>query len=144
MPFPRINYCLICDSVRQEVGGKFSLLGFFGLTPNVDIGISKFGQPMLLSFVFGFGPVDDMSQLYSHQIQVHNPDGSILAGSTATPINTQQGKPGVLIYSTPVLPLVPGLRKITVVVNGEQVFEDHFMIRLARPDELGWLGKRPQ
>jgi hypothetical protein len=26
---PRLNYTLICDDVRQEVGGKFSLMGLF-------------------------------------------------------------------------------------------------------------------
>ncbi len=26
---PRLNYTLICDDVRQELGGKFSLMGLF-------------------------------------------------------------------------------------------------------------------
>lgn len=26
---PRLNYTLICDDVRQEMGGKFSLMGLF-------------------------------------------------------------------------------------------------------------------
>jgi hypothetical protein len=142
MPFPEINYCLVCESARPELGGKISLLGFVGLTPNVDLGVQRFGQPMLLTLVFGFSPVADVAQLYNHEIHILNPDGSFLVKSPASPINAERGKPGILLFSAGVLPLGPGRRSARVIVNGEQRFEGTFMIRIARPDELARAGVR--
>ncbi|SRR6266571_2808092 len=51
MPFPEIKYCLICDAVRAEALGKLTLLGFFGVTPDVQISIKDFRQPLQAAFV---------------------------------------------------------------------------------------------
>ena len=29
MPNPRVSYCIFCDDIRQEVGGKTSLIGIY-------------------------------------------------------------------------------------------------------------------
>jgi hypothetical protein len=44
MPFPKINYCLICEDMRQELHRKSTLAGFYGVAPQVDI----FGQDLHL------------------------------------------------------------------------------------------------
>jgi hypothetical protein len=144
MPFPAINYCLVCETARPELGGKISLLGFVGLSPDVDLGVQRFGQPLLLTLVLGFGSVQDVGQLYNHEIHIINPDGSFLARSPSSPINAERGRTGVIIFSTPLLPLGPGRRTIRVIVNGEQKFEGSLNLRLARPDELAPMGIRPQ
>jgi hypothetical protein len=144
MPFPAINYCLVCESARPELGGKVSLLGFAGVTPNVDLGVQKFGLPMLLTLVFGFSPMEDVSQLYNHEIHIINPDGSFLARTPASPVNAERGKPGLLVLSIPVLAMEPGRRTVRVIVNREQRFEDSFMIRLASHQELAHFGVRMQ
>jgi hypothetical protein len=53
MPSVRINHCLICNAARQEARNKVSLLGFFGITPNVEVRLESFDLPVTeLTFVF--------------------------------------------------------------------------------------------
>jgi len=33
MPFPAITTCLVCDGVRQEILNKYTIVGFYGVTP---------------------------------------------------------------------------------------------------------------
>jgi hypothetical protein len=139
MPFPQINYCLVCEGVRQELGGKFSLLGFFGATPNVDVGVGRLDQPLQLAFLFGFGPVTDATQAYNYTISVLNPDRSVLFQTPAAKINVILNKPGLILTAFPFIPKTSGLRTITVVVNGETRFESTFMIRQGTPQELAML-----
>ena len=135
MAFPAINYCMVCESVRPEMGGKLSVLGLFGLTPVVDIGVLKLDQPLVLTVLFGFSPVTD-AQAYNYSIVISNPDGSVLFQSSPTKVNTLPGKPGVIASTFASVPKTVGLRKIRVVVNGETKFESQFTIRKAEPQEL--------
>jgi hypothetical protein len=52
MAFPRIDACIVCESVREEVLGKFILLGFFGIAPYARIVIKDCKLPVSLCFVF--------------------------------------------------------------------------------------------
>ncbi len=57
MPFPNIDYCLVCEVARAEVGNKLMILGFYGLAPNVDIFVDDFTAPLNLTFVMGIAIV---------------------------------------------------------------------------------------
>lgn len=48
----KIESCIVCEIVRPEPFGKLSLLGFFGVCPNVDIALQHLDQPVVLTFVF--------------------------------------------------------------------------------------------
>lgn len=139
MPFPTVNFCLVCEGVRPELGGKFSILGFFGLTPNVDIAVGRLDQPLGLSVVLGFGLVTDVNQVYNHSISVTNPDGSVLFQSPIGPINVVRGKAGLLVSGAAAIPRVAGPRTVRLVVNGQTLFEGQFLIRQATPQELAGL-----
>jgi hypothetical protein len=139
MPFPKVTYCIICEGVRPELGGKVSILGFFGVAPNVDIGLAKFDQPLSLAVVIGFGPVTDANQVYNHSVVVLNPDGSILFQTPTAKINTVPGKGGAIVAGAVAIPRTPGLRIVRVLVNGETWSECQFMIRQATPQELAGL-----
>jgi hypothetical protein len=56
MPFPQVRHCLICEATRPEPFGKLSLLGFYGVAPDVQIAVRHFGQPLQLAFVLISGP----------------------------------------------------------------------------------------
>jgi hypothetical protein len=43
---PEIYGCLICEIVRTEQNGTFTLLGFYGLAPHVSIGVNDFSKPV--------------------------------------------------------------------------------------------------
>lgn len=54
LPFPRIKFCLICDQVREETRSKLSLLGFLGVSPDVDVFVADPSIGAIqLAFVFG-------------------------------------------------------------------------------------------
>lgn len=54
MPFPKFKHCLICDNAREEVRGKVTLIGFLGVSPDVEILVPDppNGGALQLSFVF--------------------------------------------------------------------------------------------
>jgi hypothetical protein len=52
MPFPPIRHCLVCEEVRLEGPGKSSILGFYGIAPNVSLAIQDLSKPLeRLSFL---------------------------------------------------------------------------------------------
>lgn len=53
MPFPKIEYCLVCEDFRLERHGLSSLLGFYGVSPEVEILVREIDKPIgRLAFVF--------------------------------------------------------------------------------------------
>lgn len=64
MPFPTIKHCIICEDVRQEIGRKATLAGFYGITPDVEILLDDPTRPIeKLVFVFIAGPGDGTHQV---------------------------------------------------------------------------------
>ncbi len=118
------------------MGGKFSILGYFGATPNVDIGVGRLDQPMALTALFGFDVVTDVNQVYQYSVSVLNSDGSVLFQGPTAKLNVALGKPGVIICGFAVIPRVSGPRTIKVLVNGATEFEDRFTIRQGTPQEF--------
>src|SRR5207245_1592626 len=43
--------CLVCDLVREELGGKLIILGYLGVCPNVVVGVPRLDQPIVLTFL---------------------------------------------------------------------------------------------
>src|SRR5258708_36964741 len=52
MPFPTITTCIVCDGVRQDILGKYTLVGFYGVTPNVLISVGDFALPVSMVCFF--------------------------------------------------------------------------------------------
>lgn len=142
MPFPAINYCLVCEGIRQEMAGKLSVLGFFGVTPNVDIWVGRLDLPAPIVLVMGFGPVTD-NQAYSHTVSVTNPDGSILLQSPEARINTVPNRAGLIVSGAAVVPRIAGVRTVRVTVNGQLHFQAQFNLRQATPQEIAGLPGAP-
>jgi hypothetical protein len=142
MPFPAFSFCLICDAIRPEVGGKLAILGFYGLTPNVEVGIGNAALPVALSFVAGFPPVADAGRaVYVHFTVITRPDGREVLRTSPSPLNVAPGMPGLVVLGFQIPPPYPlGIYSITISVNGEQKLEASFRIRSASQPELGGLG----
>ena len=51
MAFPTVRHCIISEGVRQELGNKATILGFYGITPDVVIGLAKFPVSLDLFFL---------------------------------------------------------------------------------------------
>ena len=53
MAFPHIRHCIVCEDIRIERGNKATILGYYGITPDVRIGILEFEKPLnRLMFMF--------------------------------------------------------------------------------------------
>lgn len=50
MSFPTLKHCLVCEDIRLERGGKGSLLGFFGVAPDLRLPVKDFEEPVELAF----------------------------------------------------------------------------------------------
>lgn len=120
------------------MGGKVSILGFFGITPNVDVAVGSLDSMLQLTFMIGFGAVTDAEQ-YLYSVVILNPDGSELIKTPRARVNTLTGKPGLLVATFPFAPKKVGVRSIKVIINDESRFESQFMIRQASTQELAAL-----
>jgi hypothetical protein len=53
MPSLKVSHCLICDTIRPELHNKITILGFLGITPDIEIQLQDLNLPVdELSFVF--------------------------------------------------------------------------------------------
>jgi hypothetical protein len=76
MPFPRVTHCLVCEGVRPEAGGKATVLGLYGMTPDVEIRVRDLSQPIgSLCFLIFCEPGTGE---YSVLPQIVGPDGNIV------------------------------------------------------------------
>lgn len=46
MPSLNVTFCMVCEDVRPEMHGKYSILGFFGLLPHVNIKLKEMGKAL--------------------------------------------------------------------------------------------------
>jgi hypothetical protein len=128
MPFPDITYCVVCDGVRPETGGKLIILGFYGLCPNVNIILADPTQPMQLGFVIGLSPADATRQ-YFGTATLLSPEGAILAQTTPNPIQVSAGTPGVVALGMAAYFATPGRYRIQMRVEDTIVWGDSFSVR---------------
>lgn len=126
MPDPTTADFLICDGVRAEQGGKWTLLGFFG-GESVNINPpATLPNNVPLAFVFilrgGQGKFDS-------QFTITDPDGNLMQGSdTLPPIEKHEGRNHLLALNFPIFPLPKtGVFKIKLTV-GSAVFEKEFEV----------------
>jgi hypothetical protein len=140
MPFPNFDFCLICEGIRPEVGGKLTILGFYGVAPNVEVVISNPDQPLMLAFIAGVPPVATLG-VYHNVIMVTRPNGAVALQTPPSPLNVSQTGRGI-IGSSFVLPPPHswGKHQIRVFVNNEMKLDTSFTLRQPSPSELANLG----
>jgi hypothetical protein len=52
MAFPKIDTCILCEGVREEINRKYILLGFYGICQHVRVLVKDFQIPLTFCFVF--------------------------------------------------------------------------------------------
>ena len=129
MPSIKIDHCLVCDTVRPELGNKISLLGFFGVAPNVEVRPEKLDLPVNeLTFVLvgstsgAAGSVEVIFELFDWS------DHLIVA----SPTQSQQLQPaersnfvfGIRLVKFPHV----GRYKLRLRVDGRPVYNTNFLI----------------
>jgi hypothetical protein len=140
MPFSNFDFCILCEGVRPEVGAKLTILGFFGVAPNVDIAIGNPNQPLMVTFIAGFPPVTG-GGAYQNTISVTRPNGTVVFQSPPANLNVSpvgRGIVGAGFLIPP--PYIWGRHTLRIHVNNELKLETSFNIRSANPAEMAQLG----
>jgi hypothetical protein len=129
MAFPTIDACFLCELVRPEAMGKFSVLGYFGLTPHVHMQVQNFALPLALCFVFAGGPGSGHFHIV---MRITAPNGANFdAPSIEGDLAAQATHTNVFAGFQGTLP-GPGEYTVTLLVNGAQQFQTRFTL-----DQMG-------
>ena len=141
MAFPVIQNCLICEEARPEVGRKLSLLGFYGITPNVTILVRDFDEQIQrLTFVFlagvgtgkhrlTFAICDDRKEpVFTSQTNQY----------TDIDLSEFRGSDLHLVFSLTGASFVrPGEYTVNLSVDGEIEFRGRFELRQGKQKDFG-------
>ena len=83
MPFPRIDACIICEGVRREINNKHILLGYYGITPYVQVSLTNLQAPAILCFVFSGG--SGQPGVYDLSLRLTDQTGKVISNPTNAP-----------------------------------------------------------
>jgi hypothetical protein len=134
---PVFNFCLICDSVRLEANNKATVLGLYGVAPNVEIRVEHpnaiIGD---LCFLLISGRLTELRP-YQIGLSIKDPAGVILfpiAEQITTPIRA-----GTLSLGFEFRPFrLSGIGEYTIhlMVDNKLDFESSFTVSQASPGEI--------
>lgn len=84
MQLPQVTNCVLCEGVRLEKYNKLSLLGYYGVLPNVEVHLQTWGGAIekllfLMSLRGGEGT-------FKATANVLNPDGTSLVVAADAPL----------------------------------------------------------
>jgi hypothetical protein len=135
MPFPNSEFCIICEGIRPEIGGKVTILGFYGMAPHVEILVPVLGASTSVSFLIGFAPPEtDASQNQSY-FTLTAPSGNRLSYTAPGLLRGVPGKRIVMAYASTFIP-ESGQHILRVYGDTEIVYETTFSVRAATADEI--------
>ena len=128
MPSIKINHCLICDTAREEARNKISLLGFFGVTPNVEVRLDTFELPVNeLTLVF-IGSISGSAGRAEVTIELFDySDRMLFSHSQSSELQPKER--ANFIFNIRLLKFVhPGRHKIRLRIDGRPVYNTDFLI----------------
>jgi hypothetical protein len=120
-----VDYCLLCEDARPEVGNKLTILGFFGVLPGAQLLIADLMAPSRLLFLFG---AKGRAGRVTATCQILTPDGglhfaSVLEGEFDP---TKKAILGTGVFG----PLLKeGDFRVRLLVAGESVYEAEFNVK---------------
>src|SRR5579872_1709694 len=111
MPFPEIYGCLVCEGVRQELLGKYVIVGFYGIAPYVSIAIRDFNQPVGVTFFWQGGAGSGNFRISA---RLTAPNGTHLSTNSAEGSLMQSN--GVNFFLLQFLGVLPGPGRYSVAL----------------------------
>lgn len=137
MPFPKIRACLIAEDTREERYRKITVLGLYGITPDVEIALQDITKPIPITFMLFGGPGEGKyrvrPRLVSEQgvelIQVNPYEIEFPPGTSVGGHN--------LMINIPVIKFPGrGLYRFILEIDGQSHYETSFRIRPGLPQEF--------
>jgi hypothetical protein len=136
MAFPEVVHCLVCEDVRPELYKKLTILGLFGILPDVDIRLADLTKPIeRIAFVLLCGPSEPGPA--SVRVDIRHEDGTTLV--TFDPVNVQLSKANKtnLSFGANNLPVPkPGTYLFTLSDSTGTLFSSRFTIQQGAPEEF--------
>ena len=123
---PPFRACTVCELTRPELAGKLIILGFFGVCPNVDVGIARLDQPAFLTFLITGDRGD--GTFVGHVALYDETDERVVA---EVPEMRFTASPGAFTtISATLMPVFgrPGLYSIRLFVEQQEHFRAEFRI----------------
>jgi hypothetical protein len=129
MPAIKIDHCLVCDTIRQELGRKLSLLGFYGVTPNVEIRLEDPDLPIAeLAFVL-IGSTSGTAGQVRLQFEVFDSRGDSIFASPVQSSEVQPSERANFIFGVRLLKLRHvGHYEFQMRADGQPVYSTKFLI----------------
>jgi hypothetical protein len=127
-----VKHCLICEDSRREPNSKVTLLGFYGVAPDVTILVFAFGRPIPRLEFFVIGEVDATGEV-PFTPEIRDETGRVIAGfpeSAKVPV-TAAGEIQLGVVFQNIVFQEPGTYTFWLGSEGASVYETVF--RLAHP-----------
>jgi hypothetical protein len=132
---PALRYCLIAEQLRPEANRKMTILGFFGISPDVEIKVPHFPAALTLAalFLFEEAASDGTTKI---EVSVSSSSG-FLFPITQGPdlVQMEKGRGASIAMGFQSLPIrEPGRISINVYVDRVKQCEASLKISLLEPD----------
>jgi hypothetical protein len=126
---------VLCDETRQERSGKFILLGFMGVTPDVEIAVA--GEELRvdrLAFVLQVEPGAIDARI---SVQIADDSGAVIVYLPERKVGLGDPERGSLLSIQAMGLVFPhhGRYRFLFLVDGLTHFETAFGVKPARPDD---------
>src|SRR5438034_1373540 len=135
MPLPEFRHCLICEEVRQEKRRLLSLLGVYGIAPDVEILVRDFAKPVgRLAFVlFGNQGGDRFKAVFRILSENREP----IVTSPEVEHAAQESRHYNIAVAIEGLTLPgPGKYTFELLLHGRTSFTTQFQARQGREDDF--------
>jgi hypothetical protein len=111
----------------MEVGNKLTLLGFYGVAPDIGMVLNEdeWNKPMPMMFVLA---ARDAIGEFNALIRLFNPDGSLMAESDPIEIDMETGIGFVFAESIVLTFTQSGKHRIQCLINDKQVYNSTFQV----------------
>lgn len=130
----------MCDDLREERGGKATLLGFYGVLPHVTMGLPIFDKPLARLMFVVIADKSEAPIVADVSFQIFEEEGMPLQDFPLLKIKV--AVPAVEMTNSYAFGMQnvrftkPGTYFVRLTVDGKTHFEEKFRIRQAAPDEL--------
>ncbi len=139
MSFPKINYCLICEDVRLERGNKSTILGFYGITPDVEVGVADLTKQIDRLMFLLIGENAKGPAAHSAFFQILDDRQSVVSESPKITIELPDKVEGRSIFAFGVPRVVlgkPGTFTFKLIIDGREHYKTTFEALTATAAQL--------
>lgn len=135
MVFPQIRYCLVCEDVRPEADGKSTILGFLGISPDVELYLADFQSPVqrLAFLLISSWPSEGTGNFSADlTVRISDEQGALIFELPTTKATlpgespTKRFNVGISVYGAKFTR--PGKHYVTLLINGKQHFQGSFNV----------------